>query len=53
MESTIDIVRAHAAIVKNCNADRRSTREKRRADMRLRGAAGGMRPLQGAGHPEA
>ena len=42
MESTIDIVRAHAANVKNWNADRRSTRDGHRADMRLRWAAAGM-----------
>jgi putative transposase len=42
MESTIEIVRAHAANVKNWNADRRSTREGHSADMRLRWAAAGM-----------
>lgn len=42
MESTIDIVRAHAANVKNWNADRRSTRDGHTADMRLRWAAAGM-----------
>jgi hypothetical protein len=42
MESTIDIVRAHAGNVKNWNADRRSTRDGHRADMRLRWAAAGM-----------
>jgi putative transposase len=42
MESTIDIVRAHAANVKNWNADRRTTRDGHRADMRLRWAAAGM-----------
>jgi transposase-like protein len=42
MESTIEIVRAHAANVKNWNADRRSTRDGHQADMRLRWAAAGM-----------
>ncbi len=42
MESTIEIVRAHAANVKNWNADRRTTRDGHRADMRLRWAAAGM-----------
>ena len=42
MESTIDIVRSHAANVKNWNADRRSARDGHTADMRLRWAAAGM-----------
>ena len=42
MESTIDIVRSHAANVKNWNADRRSVRDGHTADMRLRWAAAGM-----------
>jgi putative transposase len=41
IESSIDIVRAHAKNVKNWNADRRSHGE-RPADMRLRWAAAGL-----------
>jgi putative transposase len=41
IESSIDIVRAHARNVKNWNADRRSHNE-RPADMRLRWAAAGL-----------
>jgi putative transposase len=41
IESSIDIVRAHARNVKNWNADRRSHGE-RPADMRLRWAAAGL-----------
>jgi putative transposase len=42
MESTIEIVRAHAANLKNWNGDRRSTRDGHAADMRLRWAAAGL-----------
>jgi hypothetical protein len=42
MESSIDIVRAHARNVKNWNADRRSRRDGHQADMRLRWAAAGL-----------
>jgi putative transposase len=41
IESSIDIVKAHARNVKNWNADRRGHRE-RPADMRLRWAAAGL-----------
>jgi putative transposase len=42
IESSIDIVRAHARNVKNWNADRRSRRDGHQADMRLRWAAAGL-----------
>lgn len=47
MESSIDIVRAHARNVKNWNADRSSRRDGHRADMRLRWAAAGLLAAEG------